>query len=159
MNKELVDKLNRPGDEALFNYATKNGNLRIFDAKKSCLFIGIVPFCIIALAFGILSLYLVIFENIHAFLFMGIIATAVSLGVPYLFFYEDKRILKEAKRRNQFVPIAEKRWLWSKRLYLIMIFFSLFLVFLYFVTNSKFLQKGVITSNGTIIYDGRNIER
>ena len=158
MDKELVYKLNKSGDEALFDFATRNGHLGIFDIMKTVKFLIIIPFCTLTLTFGFLSLYMVYFRKIEAFTTIGTIAIIVSLGVPFLFFYEDRRVLREATRRNMFISIAKKRWLISKLIYLTMIVCALAMSFAYIYTGSKFLEKGVITSGDKIIYDGRNLK-
>jgi len=158
MDKELLYNLNKSGDEALFAFATRKGHLGIFDIMKAVKFLIIIPFCTLTLAFGLLSLYIVYFRKIEAFTTIGIIAIIVSLGVPFLFFYEDRRILREATRRNMFISIAEKRWLISKFIYLAMIVCALAMSFAYIYTGSEFLEKGVITSNDKVIYDGRSIK-
>ncbi len=155
MNRELVDKLNRPGDKSLYSYATQNGDLRIFDPIKTIKLVVLLPFCTFFLTFGLLSLYLVIFKNIDAFLMFGIIGVILGAGVPYLFLYEDKRVLKEAIKINTFVEKAKKRWFVSKIIYASVITLAILLSVIYILTDSQILQRGTITSKGEVIYDGR----
>jgi len=73
----------------------------------------------------------------------------------FLFWFENKRILNEARRRNQFVDIAEKRWVISKIIYISIILFSLIVSFLLIQGDLNFLEKSIITSNGQVIYGSR----
>lgn len=154
-NTSIAQEYNRYGDSQLFNYATKTGNLKLFDLKKIILMCVVLPINLFALTFGILSLHLVFFKEIKQFLPLGLIAIIVSLGVNFLFLFEDKRIFNEAKRRNQFIDAARKRWEVSKVIYVLMILVSATCAFLLIQNNANFLEKGFITSNGQVIYDGR----
>jgi hypothetical protein len=154
-NTSIASEYNKYGDSVLFDYATKNGTLGLFDSKKIILMCVIIPSSFLFLTFGILALHLAIFKEIGQFLPLGIIAVIVSVGATFLFWFEDKRILNEARRRNQFIDIAEKRWRISKIIYIAIILFSLICAFILIKNNMNFLEKGVITSNGQTIYDGR----
>ncbi len=154
-NTSIALEYNKYGDSVLFDYATKNGTLGLFDSKKIILMCIIIPFSFLFLTFGILALHLAIFKKIGQFLPLGIITVIVSVGVAFLFLFEDKRILNEASRRNQFIDVAEKRWKISKIIYISIILFSLICAFILIKNNMNFLEKGVITSNRQTIYDGR----
>jgi len=146
--------LNKPGDEALFNEATKNDELKIFNPRKIILYPPILILGCGMLVFGVLSLYESFFMGINSFLMFGIISTILGLGVPFLFLFEDKRILKEAIRRNQFIDSAKKRWLISKISYLVMIFVAAIISFLIMNYNPNILESGSIYSNGKLTYAG-----
>src|SRR3989344_9667632 len=63
----------------------------------------------------------------------------------FLFWFENKRILNEARRRNQFVDIAEKRWVISKIIYISIILFSLIVSFLLIQGDLNFLEKKIFS--------------
>lgn len=154
-NQEMVDELNRQGDESLFNFATRTGKLKIFDLGKGLMFCILVPFFTLIAILGISTLQLAIFEGAKQLYPFGLMAIILSYGVSLFFFFQDKRILNAAKRRNEFVDIAEKRWKLSKIVYISMVLFSL-IVFAVLITNNVNLAKfGVITNGRSVIYDGR----
>src|SRR6185295_15203179 len=95
---------------------------------------------------GILSLQLVFSSGMKQFLLFGLIGLIVGTGVPFLFFFEDKRILNEARRRNQFVARAEKRWEISKKIYILIILTSVLSAFWLIQEDKNFMKKGTMTS-------------
>lgn len=155
-NTDIKTEYNRYGDSQLFNFATRTGTLRLFDSKKLILMFMIIPFSFAGLLFGLLSFHLVFFKGLSQFLPLGSIAILASSGAAFLFLFEDKRILNEAKRRNRFIDVAEKRWGLSKRIYLLLILLSLLGSSILIINDANFLTKGVLESNGRIIYDGSN---
>ncbi len=142
-----MDRMNARGDAALFEAALVNGKLSLFNAKKIVLFTLLVPFCFIMLVFALLALELVFLKGIGVYLVPGLVALVISLVVPFLFFYEDKRILKEARRRNQFVGTANIRWLISASLFICIIILSLVVVYLLVTTGNNFVALGSLVSN------------
>ena len=153
---DIKAEYNRYGDSQLFNFATRKGELQLFDIKKTILMCVIVPFSFGGLVFGILAFHLVLFRGITQFLPLGLIALVVCAGVTFLFLFEDKRILNEARRREQFVDIAQKRWMLSKIIYILLILSSLVCALILIMGNENFLTKGVLESSGRVVYDGRD---
>lgn len=149
-----TEYLNKQGDEALFDEAIMRGELKIFNSRKKFLFPIILLFGCGMLVFGILSLYEAFYIGINAFMFFGIVSTILGLGAPFLFLFEDKRILRAAIRRNKFVQIAKKRWFISKLSYSIMIFIAVIVTFFIFNHNPNILEYGSIYSNGRLAYAG-----
>lgn len=153
-NTNVAKEYNKLGDATLFNYATKTGTLKLFDLRKLILVWIIVPFSCLFLIFGILALHLAVFKQLKQFFPPGMIAVVVSLGVTFLFIFEDKRILDEARRRNQFLFMAEKRWKISKIVYIGMILIAMVSSTILIENNMNFLEKGKLTSNGQTTYSG-----
>ncbi len=154
-NTNIAAEYNKFGDSLLFDYATKKGTLELFDLKKIISMCLMVSFFLSFFTFGILALHLALFKGLKEFLLFGIIPIIVTTGMSFLFWFEDKRILNEAVRRNKFIDIAKKRWKISKIIYITIVILSLILSFVLIKNNMNFLEKGVITSNGQKIYDGR----
>jgi hypothetical protein len=151
---DIGREYNKHGDAQLFQSAIKTGRLKIFDFKYTVILLLVNSFCLLFFIFGLLALHLVFFKNIKVFLPLGLIGILVGLGVSFLFVFGDKRILNEARRRNQFVDIAEQRWKITKIIYIIMILISVMITLILIKNNINFLEKGTITSNGQVIYNG-----
>jgi hypothetical protein len=153
----IKEVYNRAGDGSLFEEASAKGKMGLFNIRKTILLLVVIPFCCFMIIFGILALYLVFFKNIDVFLIFGLVALIVSLGVPFLFLFEDKRILAEARRRNKFVETAEKRWRLSKIIYAVMILIALGSSYSLIITNNNFVEGGTLVANGQIVYSNGEV--
>ncbi|MEK6959058.1 MAG: hypothetical protein AABW59_03380 [archaeon] len=152
--KAEMKKLNIAGDGPIFEGALVDNKLTLFDGKKKLLFVLIIPFCFLMLTVGILALHLVFFNGMGVFLVPGFIVTILALGPTFMFFYEDKRILNEARRRNQFVDVAEKRWFLTKAVYVGVIILSLVVAGSLVVSGNNFVARGDLYSGSSLIYAG-----
>jgi hypothetical protein len=136
----MAEEYNKYGDSMLFECAKRDNKIVFLTTKKMFAIIVLIPGTILFLTFGITSLYTSLFENLKGLLIFGIGFTIISLGT-FLFWFEDKRVLTEAKRRNEFIEQAEKNWKISKYIYISIIFISIILSTFLIMNNMDFLKK------------------
>ena len=163
INAELIkkgtnikDAYNQAGDKAIFERATRNGEFELFNLKEIIFLLVILSFCCFITIFGILALKLVFFKELTAFLAPGLISLGLGLLFPYLVLFAGKRTLSEAKRRNQFVKVAKKKWSISKKIYLAMVCLALIFSYALIITNNNFVEWGDLYSNGALVYTGQD---
>ncbi|MBT4192693.1 MAG: hypothetical protein HOE11_05270 [Candidatus Diapherotrites archaeon] len=149
----IAKEYNTYGDKQLFNQATKTGTLK--DAHGKVFTIIMLPICFLFLTFGILALHLALIEGLSQFLFMGTFAVLLSLGVPYGFFYSNKRILNEARRQNKFLERAEQKWSKTKKIYLATVTLTLIFSLILIGTGNNFVRNGDLYSGNKLVYSGQ----
>ncbi len=151
---DLKEDLNKPYDEWAWNSALSDGKIVIFDSKRIFLIIILWLIGGFMILFGLLSI-LMVMQGVMAFLPFAIIATLLGLVVPFGFLvHSNMRILKEAKKRNEFIPEAELRLRISKIVYGSMIIVAFSVAGYLYKNDLNFVAWGTVTSHGQVIYRG-----